>query len=117
MTQHDGLDAERWSRFDLDQQVLMIGNEMNRLAAAIDSGRQDALRRGYERVLRLTDLTATGRVPTTFRKELLRWRDLAAELYLSERPDAAAHRAAFRALLRLRSASAKQIALLSATKD
>lgn len=116
MTQHDALDAERWSRFDLDQQVLMIGNEMNRVAAAIEIGRVEGLGRGYERILRLTDLTATGRVPPRFRRELLRWRDLVAELYLSESPNAGAHRSAFRALLRLRPAASKQIALLPATR-
>ena len=117
MTQHGTLDAERWSRFDLDQQVLMIGNEMNRVATAIELDRGEARRRGYERVLRLTDLTAGGRVPSTFRKELLRWRDLAAELYVRQSADAAGHRAAFRALLRLTPAAAKQIALLPATRD
>lgn len=116
MTQHDGLDAERWSRFDLDQQILMIGNEMNRLSAAIEDGRTDALRRGYERVLRLVDLTASGRTGPTFRRELLRWRDLAAELYLKESADRIGHRAAFRALLQMRPETAKQIAWLAATR-
>jgi hypothetical protein len=30
MTQHASLSAARWSFFSLDQQILMIGNEMNR---------------------------------------------------------------------------------------
>jgi hypothetical protein len=117
VTQHDGLDVERWSAFDLDHQVLMIGNEMNRIAAAIESGRGEARRRGYERVLRLTDLTASGPVRPGFRRELLRWRDLAAELYLNEAPDTAGHRAAFRVLLRMSSAAARQIPLLVATRS
>jgi hypothetical protein len=117
VTQHQSLDSERWSRFDLDQQVLMIGNEMNRVAAAIQAGRADARRRGYERVLRLTDLTARGPVRRAFRRELLRWRDLAAELYLNDSANAAGHRAAFRALLRLSAVASAQIALLPATRD
>jgi hypothetical protein len=117
VTQHDTLDADRWYRFDLDQQVLMIGNEMNRIAAAIESGRIEARQRGYERVLRLTDLTARGRVGSTFRRELLRWRDLAAALYVTDASDADAHRAAFRALLRLTPAASKQIPLLAATRS
>lgn len=117
MTQHAGLDAERWARFDLDQQVLMIGNEMNRVSSAIQEGRQDARRRGYERVLRLTDLTTARPSRPTFRRELLRWRDLAAALYVSESADPRAHRDAFRTLLRLRPAAAKQIPLLDATRD
>lgn len=116
MTQHDGLDAERWSRFSLDQQILMIGNEMNRVSAAIEAGRLDARRRGYERVLRLVDLTARGRTGRTFRRELLRWRDLAADLYLKESADRTGHRAAFRVLLQMRPATARQIVLLAATR-
>jgi hypothetical protein len=94
----------------------MIGNEMNRMAATIGHGQADARRRGYERVLRLTDLTACGPVRPTFRRELLRWRDLVAEMYMSEAADVAGHRDAFRALLRLRPASAKQVELLAATR-
>ena len=109
MTQHGGLDAERWQAFDLDQQVLMIGNEMNRIAKAMGSGRADSRRRGYERVLRLTDLTAAGPVRPAFRRELLRWRDLPAALYLQDEADTDAHRAAFRALLLLRPLAARQI--------
>lgn len=116
MTQHGSLDAERWSRFDLDQQILMIGNEMNRVAASIGRGNADSRRRGYERVLRLTDLTACGPVRPAFRRELLRWRDLVAEMYMNEMADAVGHRDAFRALLRLRPASAKQVDLLAATR-
>jgi hypothetical protein len=116
VTQHATLDAGRWSRFDLDQQVLMIGNEMNRVAKAIAAGRATARRSGYERVLRLTDLTVGGPVTPTFRRELLRWRDLAAELYLREEADADAHRAAFRALLLLTPLAAKQIPLLAAAR-
>jgi hypothetical protein len=115
--QHAALDAGRWSRFDLDQQVLMIGNEMNRAAGAINEGRQDARSRGYERVLRLTDLTVAGPSRPAFRRELLRWRDLVATLYVSESADPGAHRAAFRALLRMRPVAAKQIPLLDATRD
>jgi hypothetical protein len=116
VTQHNGLDPERWTRFGIERQILMIANEMNRVSAAIASGRVDAYRRGYERVLRLTDLTVTGRMRPAFRRELLRWRELAAELYANETGDATRHREAFRALLRLTPASAKQVSLLAATR-
>jgi hypothetical protein len=116
MTQHASLDAERWSRFDLDQQILMIGNEMNRVAAAIGSGHVDARRLGYERVLRLTDLTARGPLRPTFRRELLRWRDLVAGLYVREEAAAEEHRQAFRTLLRFRPLAARQVELLAATR-
>ena len=70
MTQHASLNAERWSAFSVDQQVLMIANE------------------------------------------LLRWRDLIAELYIAGHGNPTAHRAAFRALLQLRPHAARQIPLL-----
>lgn len=117
MTQHVALDAGRWARFDLDQQVLMVGNEMNRVAGAIEDGRSDARRRGYERVLRLTDLTVAAPSRPAFRRELLRWRDLVAALYMSESADPGAHREAFRTLLRMRPVAARQLPLLDATRD
>lgn len=115
--QHTALDTERWSRFDLDQQVLMVGNEMNRVAGAIEDGRADARCRGYERVLRLTDLTVAGACRPALRRELLRWRDIVAALYVSESADPRAHREAFRTLLRMRPVAAKQLPLLDATRD
>ena len=112
MTQHAGLDAERWARFGVDQQILMIANEMNRACRVVDQGRVESARRGYERVLRLLDLTvALGPRPAMLR-ELLRWRDVVAGLYGSPNTDAALHRAAFRVLLQLRPEAAKQIPLL-----
>lgn len=112
MSQHAGLDEDRWGRFGLDRQILMIGNEMNRATRFADAGRVEELRRGYERVLRLADLTVACAPRPAYRRELLRWRDLAATLYASEAADPERHRAAFRALLQLSPAAAKQIPLL-----
>ncbi len=109
MTQHTGLDATRWSRFDLDQQILMIGNEMNRGLKLAREGRSESLRRGYERVLRLADLTAGLDIRPALRKELLRWRGLLAELYLSEEVDPERHEAVFRILLQLRPVPSREI--------
>ncbi len=112
MSQHAGLTEERWSRFDLDSQILMIANEMNRttgLPADEDPGPR---RRGYERVLRLTDLTIATRPRPALRRELLRWRDLIAALYVEDEAAADRHRGALRVLLQLRPVAARQIALL-----
>ena len=112
MTQHASLTEERWARFSLDQQVLMIANEMHRATALQGAGDRAMLERAYERVLRLVDLTVAVQPKYTLRKELLRWRDLVAALFI--RQDAAPddHRDAFRALLLLRPAAARQIPLL-----
>jgi hypothetical protein len=110
VTQHASLTLERWSAFSRDQQILAIANEMNRagrLFGPQDSGR---LAHAYERVLRLADLTAEAQPSRPFRRELLRWRELAGAVYLD--PDEERHRALFRALLLLTPASAKQVHFL-----
>lgn len=57
MTQHASLTAGRWSAFSLDQQILMIGNEMNRASRLVLASDRASLALAYERVLRLVDLT------------------------------------------------------------
>jgi hypothetical protein len=109
LTQHAGLDEGRWSRFDLDQQILMIGNEMNRGLKLAQAGRSESVHLGYERIMRLVDLTAGLDIRPAFRRELLRWRGLLAQLYLSEEVDPEGHAAVFRILLQLRSVPSRQI--------
>jgi hypothetical protein len=110
--QHAALSPERWRAFGTERQLLMIANEMNRARSSFAPEHERSRRLGYERVLALTDLTiqcADGR--RSLRRELLRWRDLAAELFLGE-PDPRAHDAAFRALLSLSPAGWAQIRAL-----
>jgi len=109
VTQHTSLTAERWVRFTLDQQVLMIANEMQRVASLFAPGDRASRQHAYERVLRLTDLTVEVQTKCTFRRELLRWRGLVAALYVDPEPDPDAHRAAFRCLLRFRPEASRQI--------
>ena len=110
--QHASLSVERWSVIPLDQQILMIGNEMNRASKLFepeDVGRRTGC---YERILRLVDLTIETRTQRSLRRELLRWRDLIAALYQSAESDEALHRAAFRCLLQLNPLAARQIPFL-----
>ncbi len=109
MTQHSGLSAGRWSQFSLGQQVLAIGNEMHRAAKLIEKDDVEGLRKAYERVLRLVDLTVEVQAGHGLRRELLRWRDLVAGLYVSRSVDALAHAASLRTLLRMTPAAAQQI--------
>jgi hypothetical protein len=110
--QHASLTAERWSEFSLDQQILMIGNEMNRAAKLLAPADRERLRSCYERVLRLTDLTVATRPGPGLRRELLRWRELVAALYVSPDPSPVEHRAAFRCLLQFTPVAAAQIAYM-----
>lgn len=109
MTQHASLTPERWARFTLDQQILMVANEMNRATRLLGPEDLGSLRRTYERVLRLVDLTVAVQPRRTLRRELLRWRDLVASLYIADRPDPGAHTEAFRCLLRFTPAASRQI--------
>jgi hypothetical protein len=79
----------------------MIANEMNRASKLLGPGDGDRLRNGYERVLALTDLTIGAADRRAVRRELLRWRDLVAALYIAPEPTARGHAEAFRALLQL----------------
>ena len=112
MIQHAGLTLERWSSFTMDQQLLMIGNEMNRAGKLTRPDDGERRRHAYERVLYLADLTVEANPRPGFRRELLRWRDLAARLYLDPEPRPADHADAFRVLLRFSPEASKQIPYL-----
>jgi hypothetical protein len=103
------LTAERWSTFDLDQQILMIGNEMNRASRFLTPAGRPSLLLCYQRVLRLVDLTVEVQARPTLRRELLLWRDVIAELSVAPEPNPAGHAQAFRCLLLFTPVAAQQI--------
>lgn len=110
--QHSGLSPERWAAFGYDQRILMIANEVHRTARMIELGAWDRVHPGLERVLQLTDLTIECASSRGRRRELLRWRDLVAALYVQERPDPDQHESMFRCLLQFTPAAFQQTALL-----
>jgi hypothetical protein len=116
VSQHASLSPERWARFSLDQQILMIGNEMNRSSRWKADEDWPSLQLSYERVLRLVDLTVEVQSRPTLRRELLRWRDLIAALYIGSRPNPQEHASAFRSLLLLTPTAARQIPFVLAEK-
>jgi len=109
VTQHASLSPERWARFSLDQQILMIANEMQRASALLGARDAESRRRAYERALRLLDLTVATQKKRTLRRELLRWRDLVAALYVAGEPQPQAHNEAFRCLLRFTPVASRQM--------
>ena len=113
MTQQSNLSEERWSGFGLDQQILMIANEMNRASSLLRSGDIVRTKNCYERVLQLTDLTVGVQTKSTLRRELLRWRDLIAQLYVEDTARPKEHRQAFRCLLYFTREAARQIPYLA----
>ena len=117
MAQHVSLTQERWTQFTLDQQILMIANEMNRSAKFLGPGGEARRRNAYERGLALVDLTIQAHTARGLRRELLRWRDLLAALYLEEAGAPEAHAAALRALLRFTPEASRQIPHVRAAGD
>jgi hypothetical protein len=113
MSQHASLSPSRWRTFSVDQQLLMIANEMNRASKLMTSDLSTHRMSAYERTLQLTDLTIESQDRRAFRRELLRWRDLIAQLYLDGTGNPDAHSAALRCLLRFTPAVATQLAHLS----
>lgn len=112
MKQHAGLTVERWSKFTLEQQILSIAAEMLRARASLELGAETSVRLGYERVLRMVDLTvAANRSPRLWR-ELLRWRELVAQQYISPQPSLELHMDLLRCLLRFTKETSKQVAHL-----
>lgn len=112
MTQHAELTAERWSRFDLGRQILQIGVEMQRASESLRLDRLESLRLSYERAMRLVDLTVEVHPIRNLRRELLRWREIVAELYLKDEPDPETHGLALKAMLWLHPLSAEQVPFL-----
>ena len=104
--------VDRWSVIPLEQQILMIANEMNRAAKMLGPEDQERCASSYERILRLVDLTIESRKQRGLRRELLRWRDLIADLYQSPEANPALHFSAFRCLLQLHPVAARQIPFL-----
>ena len=107
--QHAGLTATSWARFDRDRQLLKLAAEMSRATTALVRGDLTATRNCYERVLAMAELTIGGTPGRSLRRELLRWRDLVAELFVANSPDPALHDAVHRALLLLVPATFAQL--------
>lgn len=107
--QHASLSAERWSALPLEHQILSVANEMNRASKLFAEEDRGRLRNCYERVLRLVDLTIETNTKSALRRELLRWRDVIAGLYVNPSPDHDKHSTAFKALLLLHPVAARQI--------
>ncbi len=114
--QHSALTAERWARFTFAQQILSIAAEMLRANSALIPERRAALCNGYERVLRLVDLSIECTDRRGRRRELLLWRDVVAQLYIASAANPEVHAAALRALLYFTPESAKQIPFVTLSR-
>lgn len=107
-TQHSDLTTERWAQMGLDRQILSIAAEMYRGSLRL-SKRDDAeVRLVYERVLNLVDLTLSVAQGRGLLRELCRWREVVAGLFVGSDLDQNAHDAALAVLLTFTPAAFEQ---------
>lgn len=92
----------------------MIANEMNRGQKMLDTNDIYGIKLSIERVLYLLDITISINTSFGLRKELLRLRELVAELYIIDRIELKEYKKIFKALLLLNSESARQIPFVQA---
>jgi hypothetical protein len=81
---HTHLNPEKWVTYSKTQQVLMISNELNRALNCLNSNHLLDAEKCYERAIELTDLTVEDHRWDNALKELLRFREVLSELFLSK---------------------------------
>lgn len=76
MALHQSLTPERWLRFPLREQLLMVGTELRRFSHWASAGDTDAAARAADRVVELLNFTVAASGPGRRRRELCRAREL-----------------------------------------
>lgn len=87
----------------------MIANELNRASKLLVPENLSRFGTSLKRMLRLVDLTIETRPRRALCRELLRWRDLVATLYISEGIPLRKYQDVFYAFLRLIPTTSQQI--------
>lgn len=98
---HKTLTEEKWQQFPFHKQILMIANELNRAKNWIIKNDPQEVKNCYERAFELIDLTAAVSTNRNLLKELLRFREIFAKLYLEKRVNGEMNRKLFDVLLLL----------------
>lgn len=109
---HRSLTLEKWRDFDLTVQILNVAAEIHRASNALRRGDPEGATFAYARAMELLDLTVATNVRKGLLRELLRWRTLVAEEYLSGTKSTETAQTLLKALLLLSAPSAKQIPYL-----
>ena len=79
---HKSMDPEKWGRYPVERQILMIGSEFARAKNLLHAGLPDEVQQCFERAFELLDLCTTDPKWKPRTKELLRFREMLGELYL-----------------------------------
>jgi hypothetical protein len=102
---HKNLNLAKWSCYSKGQQILMIANELNRAGNWIEKSQNFEVNQCYARAFELIDLTVEDTKWKNGLKELLRFREVLADLYIQKNKDAAMNKKAYEVLLTLSSES------------
>lgn len=101
LKQHPTLTKEKWARFPLSQQVLMIGNELGRAGHWLKKKDFAEVRQCYGRALELIYLTCALLKKKYQLKEFLRFKEALLGLYVKARPTSRENSALSRVLFTL----------------
>jgi len=85
---HNKLTIEKWFSYSSFQQILMIANELNRAQNALEKYSTDDATHAWERVFELTDLTVEDPKNSRMQRELLRFREMPGETFITLDPAA-----------------------------
>ncbi len=86
LKEHKNLTPERWNDFPHHQRILMIANELNRAKNWLKKKDYTEVKNCYERAFELLDLTIETSKKEGELRELLRFREVLAELYIQKEP-------------------------------
>lgn len=81
---HKTLTSEKWSKFQFFKQIIMIANELNRAKNWIVKRDFEEVRSCYERAFELIDLTVSVLADPSCLRELLRFREVLAGIYVNK---------------------------------
>ncbi len=79
---HKSMDCEKWNRYPLERQILMIGSEFARAKNLRRDNVTGEVVQCYERAFELIDLCTMDPKWQSRLRELLRFREMLGELYL-----------------------------------
>ena len=80
---HKNMTVEKWFSYPGYQQLLMVANELNRAQNALIKGDVPNAVHAWERAFELTDLTVEDKKNKRRLKELLRFREMLGETFVS----------------------------------
>ena len=80
---HKNMTTEKWFAYPAFQQLLMIANELNRAQGALGKDDTPNAIHAWERAFELTDLTLNDKKNKHWLKEMLRFRELLGETFVS----------------------------------